>query len=81
MARKIVSLKITSVGTSLGLTLPDAVLVHLKAGEGDTVFLIPSPEGFLLTTMDPEFVEEMAAGRKFMRKRRKMLGDLGRIHI
>ncbi|HEY6448147.1 MAG TPA: hypothetical protein VIY53_16940 [Acidobacteriaceae bacterium] len=42
------------------------------------VFLVPSLEGFLLTTGDPEFAEEMALARKFMRKRRNMLSKLAK---
>jgi putative addiction module antidote len=73
-----VSLKIISVGDSLGINLPPEVLQSLKVAEGDTVFLIESPEGFLLTARDPEFVEEMVLARKFMRKRRNLLSELAK---
>lgn len=56
MAPEAVKLEIISAGDALGITLPTEVLAHLKAVEGDTVFLIESSEGYLITTGDPEFV-------------------------
>jgi putative addiction module antidote len=73
-----VKLTIISVDNSLGIILPPEVLQSLKVAEGDTVFLIESPQGFLLTTSDPELPEEMALARKFMRKRRKLLSELAK---
>jgi putative addiction module antidote len=74
-----VKLRITSVGKTLGIILPPEVLARLKAAEGDAVFLIETPEGFLLTTRDPEFVEDMALARNLMRKRRNALRKLAKL--
>lgn len=74
----VVKLKVASVGGSSGIVLPAEVLERLKVAPGDTLFLTESPGGFRLTAADPEFREDMALARKFMRKRRNLLRELAK---
>ena len=49
------------IGDSVGFVLPDAVLARLKLQAGDTVFLVESPDGLLLTPFNPTSKEEITA--------------------
>jgi putative addiction module antidote len=71
-------LKVTTVGSSAGVVLPKEVLTKLRVVKGDFVFLTESPDGFRITPYNPEFEEEMALARKFMRKRRDLLRELAK---
>jgi putative addiction module antidote len=73
-----VKLKVTTIGSSVGIVLPKEVLSRLKVSKGDTLFLTESPDGVRLTPFDPEFEEDMALARKVMRKRRHLLRELSK---
>jgi putative addiction module antidote len=46
------TVKITTVGNSVGVVLPKEVLNHLKVQKGDTLTLTETPYGFNLTAYD-----------------------------
>jgi putative addiction module antidote len=71
-------LKVTTVGSSAGIVLPKEILTKLKVVKGDFIFLTESPDGFRITPYDPEFEEDMALARKFMRERRDLLRELAK---
>jgi putative addiction module antidote len=73
-----ISLKLTSIGNSVGLVLPKDVLAKLKVEKGDVVYLTESPEGYKLTPYDPEFERQMETARGVMKKRRNALRELAR---
>lgn len=73
-----VKLKITTIGSSAGIVLPKEILARLRVAKGDTVFLTESPDGFRITSYDPEFEEDMLLARKVMRKRRNLLRELAK---
>jgi hypothetical protein len=50
----------------------------LKVAKGDSVFLTESPDGVRITPYSPEFEEQMALARKFMRERRDVLRELAK---
>ncbi len=54
-----IQLKVTQVGNSVGLVLPQEALNRLHVAKGDTVYLIESEDGYTMTAFDPEFAEEM----------------------
>ena len=60
------TLKLTAVGTSTGVVIPKEMLSRLKVKRGDTLFVIETPSGYLLTPYDPAVEEELDLGRKFM---------------
>lgn len=70
--------KVTTVGDSVGVILPDEVVARLKIGDGDTVVLTETPSGFEITPYDTEFEEVMDVARKVMRKYRNALRELAR---
>jgi putative addiction module antidote len=71
-------LKITTVGSSVGVVLPKEVLSRLKVSKGDSIFLTESPDGFRITPYDAEFEEQMSLARKFMRENRDVLRELAK---
>jgi putative addiction module antidote len=65
------TLKLTAVGTSTGVVIPREMLSRLKVKRGDTLFVIETPSGYLLTPYDPAVEEELKLGRKFMSEYRE----------
>jgi len=63
-----VKLKLRAVGTSTGLVLPKEMLAKMKVEKDDSLFVVETPEGYLLTPYDPEVEHQLSTGRKFMAK-------------
>ncbi len=72
------TLKVRKVGNSLGVTLPQEAASRLRVAEGDTLYLTEAPDGFRLTSYDPEFEEQMTVARRVMRKYRNALRELAK---
>jgi len=70
--------KITSVGKSVGILLPKEALSKLKANKGDTLYLVESPEGYILTPYQADFESQMQAAEKVMKKYRNALHELAK---
>ena len=54
------TVKVTTVGSSAGVVLPKEALARLKVKKGDVLFLVETPAGYELTPYD---AEDLAAGR------------------
>ena len=63
-------LKLTAVGTSTGVVLPKPLLQRMKVERGDTLHVIETAEGVLLTPYDPRIAEQVELGRAFMKQYR-----------
>jgi putative addiction module antidote len=61
------ALKLTQIGNSVGVILPKEILARLKVEKGDTLHVSATPDGIALTPYDPNFDEQLEAGREFMR--------------
>jgi putative addiction module antidote len=68
--------KITTVGSSVGIVLPKEVLAKLRVEKGDSLYLTETPEGVQLTPYDEEFDRQIEIGKKVMRKYRDALRKL-----
>ena len=66
-------LKIAKFGNSAGVILPKEMLAKLRADVGDNIFVSETPDGFNITTHDPEFARQMALAEKIMREDRDIL--------
>lgn len=64
------TLKLTTVGSSTGAVFPKKMLAQLKLEKGDQVYVIETPDGFLLTPYDPTIAEQLEIGHDFMREYR-----------
>lgn len=71
-------LKITKFGNSAGVILPKELLAKLRAEVGDSIFLTEMPDGFRITSHDPEFERQMEVARKVMRDNRDILRELAK---
>jgi putative addiction module antidote len=72
------AIKLTQIGNSIGVILPKEVLVRLKLEKGDSLFLTENPDGITLSPYQPNFDEQVAAGREFMREYRDTLRALAK---
>ena len=72
------ALKLTQIGNSVGIILPKEVLARLKLVKGDVLYLTENPDGVTLTPYQPNFDEQLQAGREFMREYRDTLRTLAK---
>jgi putative addiction module antidote len=72
------TLKLTTMGNSVGAVFSKEALAKLKVGKGDTLFLTETPDGYRLTPYNPDFETQMDAARAIMKKRRNALRELAK---
>ncbi|MGB6175132.1 MAG: AbrB/MazE/SpoVT family DNA-binding domain-containing protein [Methylocella sp.] len=60
------ALKLTAIGTSTGVVIPEEMLARMKVGKGDALYAVETAEGYLLTPYDPAIAEEIKLGERFM---------------
>ena len=70
--------KVTAIGNSMGILLPKEALNKLKANKGDTLYLVDSPEGLILTPYQQDFESQMGAAEKLMKKYRNAFHELAK---
>ena len=70
------TVKVTTVGNSVGVVLPKEVLEYLRIEKGDTLYISETPGGVQLTPFKPEFAKVVEAGRRVTRKYRNALRKL-----
>jgi putative addiction module antidote len=73
-----ITLKARPVGNSTGVTFPKEVTDRLKIKNGDPIFLTESPDGYRLTTYDPEFEKQMEVAEGIMRRYKDALRRLSK---
>jgi putative addiction module antidote len=73
-----VKLTVRRVGNSLGLTLPAEAVKALRVGEGDTLYLTETPEGYQIVAHDPDFEKAMETAEGFMKRFRNALRELAK---
>ncbi len=72
------ALKLRKIGKSIGLILPKEMLVHLDAKEGQEIFVIETPGGYALTTLDPQVQKQVEAGETFMERYQDVFAALAK---
>lgn len=74
-----ISVKITSVGTSAGVILTREALAALRVEKGDSLFLTEAPGGgFRLTPYNPDFERQMRLAETVMHNDREVLRALAK---
>jgi putative addiction module antidote len=73
-----VELKVTQVGSSLGVALPKSILERLKVGKGDHLHVIETPTGIVLTPLDPEVQDQLKAMDEVIGEYRETLEALAK---
>ncbi len=71
-------LKLTTVGSSVGIILPKDMLARLRVEKGDTLFAVETPEGYSLTRHNEEFARQMEIAEKVMRENYDVLRELAK---
>lgn len=72
------AVKITRIGNSTGVVLPDELLARLKLEQGDTVYVTETPDGLRLTTPSSRIEQQLAQAREIMSRRRDVLSELAK---
>ena len=70
--------KVTTVGSSVGVVLPKEALNRMKAKKGDVLCLVETPDGYELTPYDKKFAEQLEAAEKVMGRYRNALRELAK---
>ena len=71
-------LKITSFGTSAGMTLPDALMARLRVGIGDILKVREAAAGIELLPCGGEFEAQMAVAEEVMTENYELLSKLAK---
>lgn len=72
------TLKLITIGNSVGLVLPRELLVKLRAEKGDNVYVLETPGGIELTPFDPELSAQMEIAEDVMKENRDVLRKLAK---
>lgn len=70
--------KITTIGRSPGIILPEEILAKLKLQKGDTLCFVETDKGYEIKSYDSAFEEEMDAARKIMKRYHNALSELAK---
>lgn len=70
------TLKITTVGNSVGVILPKEILSRLRVSKGDSVYVTETPKGIEISAYNERFARQMEAGERVMNKHRDVLKKL-----
>ena len=70
------TLKITTIGNSVGVILPKEVLARLRVEKGDVLYANEIPGGIELRAYDKEFVVDMDMVEKIIHENRNVLKKL-----
>lgn len=72
------TLKLTTIGNSVGVVLSKELLAKLRCGKGDMLYATETPTGIELTPYDPEFAQQMELAEEIMREDRDVLKKLAK---
>ncbi len=70
------TVKVTTVGNSVGIVLPKELLARLRIKKGDVLHVSETPKGVELTPYEEEFAHQMEVAEGIMRKDRDVLRKL-----
>ncbi len=72
------SVKLRAVGNSVGVVFPKELLAKYNLLEGDTVQVVETSDGFLLTPVSSEVEEQLRHGRELMKRYRETFAALAK---
>ena len=70
------TVKVTTVGNSVGIVLPKEILGKLRVGKGDTLYVLDTKDGIELTPYRPDFAEQIDMALEIVRENRDVLRKL-----
>ena len=71
-------IKLTPIGNSTGLLLPEKVLERLGAKMGDSIYLAETPGGYEIVPCDAEFRRQIKIAKNGMHRYRNALRELAK---
>ena len=78
LGSKIVEIKLRKVGNSVALIVPKRVRENMGVAEGSSVYLTETPDGFRVTSKNPNFAEKMKVAEGLSRRYRNALDELAK---
>jgi putative addiction module antidote len=72
------TVKITTIGNSVGVILPKEILAKLRVEKGDTLYLTETPDGVQMTPYTPDMAQKMDMLEDVMRENRDVLRQLAK---
>jgi putative addiction module antidote len=70
------TVKITTIGNSVGIVLPKEILNHLHVEKGDSLYITESPDGVQLSPYNVDLGRKLDAFKQVMRENRDVLKKL-----
>lgn len=71
-------LKVVTVGQSLAVSLPKAMVTRLRLAKGDVLYAHETPHGLVLSAYDPELATQMDVAEEILHEDREALRELTR---
>ena len=71
-----ITVRVTTIGNSVGIVLPRDVLARLRVDKGDQLYVLETPLGVTLTPYEPEFARQVAALEQVARSERDVLRQM-----
>jgi putative addiction module antidote len=71
-------LKLRKSGNSLVTTWPKDTLARINAKEGDTLYALETPQGYLVTTFDPKFAKTVETAERVFRRNKDGYRELSK---
>jgi putative addiction module antidote len=69
-------LNVKKRGNSLSVIIPKEMATHLNIDDGDTLYLVKTPNGYEISAYDPDFAHKMEIAQRGIKKYRNALIDL-----
>ena len=73
-----ISLKVTTIGSSAGVILTKEAQALLRVKKGDTLYLVETPTGAHISAYNPEFIRQMALAEEIMHEDKEILRALAK---
>ena len=70
------TVKITTIGNSVGIVIPKEILAKLHVSKGDMLYFSETPDGIKLVPYTTEYAKQMDMAEKIMREDRDVLRKL-----
>ena len=71
-------LRVTTVGNSTGVVLPEEARSRMRVKKGDTLYLIETPDGYQITPYDEDLGKQIDAAEVVMGRYRNALRELAK---
>jgi len=71
-----IKLKVTKIGDSVGVIFPKELMDKLNINDGDSLYLVETPDGFEVKSDDAELIQQMEVAEEVMSEDHDVLRKL-----